>query len=85
MNSFMSCNKTIKHFFVGGFDLDIFLFLNSYSRDVNHTLMLLRHGVNYVAALSFSFEPRSEKTGLRGFRPGPTQTGLYSHRRWLEA
>ena len=31
------------------------------------------------------FEPRSEKTGLRGFRPGPTQTGLYSYRRWLEA
>ena len=30
-------------------------------------------------------EPRSEKTGLRGFRPGPTQTSLYSHRRWLEA
>ena len=30
-------------------------------------------------------EPRCEKTGLRGFRPGPTQTGLYSHRRWLEA
>ena len=23
-------------------------------------------------------EPRCEKTGLRGFRPGPTQTGLYS-------
>ena len=30
-------------------------------------------------------EPRYEKTGFRGFRPGPTQTGLYSHRRWLEA
>ena len=30
-------------------------------------------------------EPRSEKTSLRGFRPGPTQTGLYNHRRWLEA
>ena len=30
-------------------------------------------------------EPRCEKTGLRGFRPGPTQTGLYSYRRWLEA
>ena len=29
-------------------------------------------------------EPRSEKTGLRGFRPGPTQTGVCSHRRWLE-
>ena len=26
-------------------------------------------------------EPRSEKTGLRGVRPGPTQTRLYSHRR----
>ena len=32
-----------------------------------------------------SFEPCCEKTGLRGFRPGPTQTGLYSHRKWLEA
>ena len=30
-------------------------------------------------------EPRCEKAGLRGFRTGPTQTGLYSHRRWLEA
>ena len=30
-------------------------------------------------------EPHREKTGLLGFRPGPTQTGLYSHRRWLEA
>ena len=28
-------------------------------------------------------EPCCEKTGLRGFRPGPTQTGPYSHRRWL--
>ena len=28
---------------------------------------------------------RSKKTGLRGFRPGPTLTGLCSHRRWLEA
>ena len=26
-----------------------------------------------------SFEPRQEKTCLRGFRPGKTQTGLYSH------
>ena len=22
---------------------------------------------------------------VRAFRPGPTQTGLYSHKRWLEA
>ena len=30
-------------------------------------------------------EPRREKPGLRGFRPGPTQIGLYSNRRWTEA
>ena len=27
----------------------------------------------------FIIEPRCEKTGLRGFRPGPTQTGLCNH------
>ena len=26
-----------------------------------------------------------DKTNNLGFRPGATQTGLYSHRRWLEA
>ena len=30
-------------------------------------------------------EPGCEKTGIRGFRPGLTQTGLYSNIRWLEA
>ena len=30
-------------------------------------------------------EPRREKTGLRGFRPGPTQTGMYKLRKELEA
>ena len=30
-------------------------------------------------------EPRLERTCLRGFRPGPTQTEVYSRRRWLEA
>ena len=30
-------------------------------------------------------EPRREKTGLWGFRPGLTQTDLYSHRSRLEA
>ena len=30
-------------------------------------------------------EPRCEKTGLRGFRPGLTQTRLYNYRGWLEA
>ena len=30
------------------------------------------------------YKPRRQKTGLRGFRPGPTQTRLGNHRRWLE-
>ena len=30
-------------------------------------------------------EPRREKSRLRDFRTGPTQTSLYSHRRRLEA
>ena len=31
------------------------------------------------------YEPRRKKTGLQGFRPGPTQTSLYKHRKELEA
>ena len=38
-----------------------------------------------IISSSGTHEPCCEKTGLRGFRPGPTQTGLYSHTRWLEA
>ena len=34
---------------------------------------------------ALAFEPSCEKTDLRGFRLGPTQTRLYCHRRWLEA
>ena len=29
---------------------------------------------------AYKIDPRCEKTGLRGFRPGPTQTGLYTYR-----
>ena len=32
----------------------------------------------------YTFEQLQEKTRLRGFLPGSTQTGLCSHRRWLE-
>ena len=38
----------------------------------------------YYLNTPMQYEPRSEKTGLRGFRPGPTQTWLYSHRKWIE-
>ena len=42
-------------------------------------------GFEILPEVTLIFEPRCEKTGLRGFRPGPTQTGLFSHTRWLEA
>ena len=45
---------------------------------------ILHRHVN-IMKFSALFEPRSEKNGLRGFRPGPIQTRLYSDRRWLEA
>ena len=37
-----------------------------------------------TAQLIRQYEPRREKTGLRGFRPGATQIGLYSHRSRLD-
>ena len=39
----------------------------------------------FVMISQLSYEPRREKTGLRGFRPGPTQTDLYKLRKELEA
>ena len=47
------------------------------------TLPIIVHGYNVWSCASI--EPRREKTGLRGFRPGPTQTGLYKLRKELEA
>ena len=48
------------------------------------------HGIRVVTKSHYcnnldKIEPRREKTGLRGFRPGPTQTGLYKLRKELEA
>ena len=45
--------------------------------------MIKRHIKYFIIVLTY--EPRYEKTGLRGFRQGLTQTGLYRHRRLLEA
>ena len=41
--------------------------------------------INQYCQLSLLYEPRSEKTGLQGLRPGPTQNDLYNHRRRPEA
>ena len=48
---------------------------------------IFRAGQTQTGQLSYrlEFEPRCEKTCLRDFRPGPTQTRLYIHRRWLES
>ena len=35
--------------------------------------------------LTCKYLPRCEKTGLRGFRPGPTLNGLCNQIRWSEA
>ena len=40
---------------------------------------------NSYASIITIIEVVREKTNNLGFRPGPTQIGLYSHRRWLEA
>ena len=55
-----------------------------YSGDPNISLdTVFLQGINFKATCVF--EPRREKTGLRGFRPGPTQTGLYKLRKEVEA
>ena len=35
-----------------------------------------------LALLGLPYESRCGKTGLRGFRPGPTQTGLFRIEAW---
>ena len=47
-------------------------------------LLIIKLVLNYLN-VSKSYEPRYEKNGLRGFRQGPKQTGLYSLKRRLEA
>ena len=54
-------------------------------RGIADELRSVSTGVNAGRFVGTLLESRCEKTGLRGFRPGLTQTGLYSHRRWLEA
>ena len=62
-----------------------------YEKDVRIHTVVMSHGADKVTyhgifeAKNVNYEPRCEKTGLRGFRPGPTQTRLYNHTRWLDA
>ena len=38
-----------------------------------------QYAVHTLPQYCTTYEPRSEKTGLRGFRPGLTQTRLCNH------
>ena len=51
----------------------------------NHPKTRIKSCFFFTVFLPMIHEPRCEKTGLRDFRPGPTQTRLYNHTRWLEA
>ena len=69
------------------------------TRGIQHRMVLVTNFIVFLKSIFFPllllyfteckvwmlYEPRCEKTGLRGFRSGPTQTRLYSYRRWLEA
>ena len=52
---------------------------------LNTHIVFLVTRLNAPVASLIMTEPRREKTGLWGFRPGPTQTGLYKLRKELEA
>ena len=68
--------------------LDSFLMVGDvYRRDqIDATHYPVFHQLDGVRLFSqhevrLTYEPHSEKTGLRGFQPGPTQIGLFNHRR----
>ena len=42
---------------------------------------VVRESTIKVGVSCIRYEPRCEKTGLRGFKQGLTQTGLYSRRK----
>ena len=48
-------------------------------------LQMLQKNTKNSLTYTIIFEPQREKTSLPGFRPGLTQTDLYSHRKELES
>ena len=48
-----------------------------------HCELQVLHTTSFISFITY--EPVYEKTNNLVFRPGLTQTRLYSHRRWLEA
>ena len=58
-------------------EIEIAFLIPALMTSVGYSLFVIRSSVLVVT--------RREKTGLRGFRTGPTQTGLYKLRKELEA
>ena len=50
----------------------------------SHTQELTDLKTSHDAVQQVNMWSRCEKTGLRGFQPGPTKTRLYNYRRLLE-
>ena len=48
-------------------------------------VLTLKVWEDFLVCYTRSFYSRHEKTCLQGFRPGPTQIGLYNHKWLLEA
>ena len=61
----------------------VFTYAKRFSYNAAHVLLVMV--TMYHCGMLNSYEPRHEKIGLWGFRPGPTQTGLYHDRGLLEA
>ena len=70
------CNIVMNALRAGGFTRKYFLDL---VYCMHYALSTLLPGTPMTPGGRGKNDPRSEKTGLRGFRPGPTQTRLCSH------
>ena len=57
--------------------------------DIYRTIGPLVYSLQYYSIFRMTqpntYEPVHEETNNLGYQPDMTQTGLYSHRRWLEA
>ena len=67
------------------FNFLVYCLVHRNSTGLCYRLSVVLLGFPGISFCHATYEPRREKTGLRGFRLGPTQTGLYSLRKELEA
>ena len=82
-----SCNSSVLTCYFQNTLAKLLIEVLCLGKDSPDALRLLHYKAPKTAkAVSIGkYGPRSEKTGLWGFRPGPIQTDLYTHRRKLES